>query len=110
MLNPVTPVTIARRLDLDVYGQARFGTAMGTRATVVRLGNRKAPPGGVAARGRSIEEGAAAVLLFGLSQNVAIGDRVTVAGLTMEVVAVDLRFDASGRPDHREVSLEMSAV
>jgi len=114
LLRPNLSVSLRRRGAPDIYAQPTYGTARTVRVGVVRLSS-----GGLktsvradssASRGRADEPIAAAVLLFMPADEVVPGDLVLAAGIRLEVVMVELRYNLQGALDHREATLEISGT
>ncbi|MCG5512856.1 hypothetical protein [Ectothiorhodospira shaposhnikovii] len=114
MFTPTAFCKVTRILpDYDEFGQNRFGVTRTSRCGVVKLsvGQTKTSvrADSSASRGAAREEVADAVLLFRHQEQISLGDKIEVAGVTLRTTGIVIRHDVYGRIDHLEVSCQIWA-
>lgn len=97
------------RKGFDEYGDPSFGPSNRIKCAVVRLA-RSSTPSSVRAdssgtRGKADQLESDAVILMPPTAEPPMGAKVTILGITLEIVGMQPRLNIMGRLDHYEVSL-----
>lgn len=113
MIRPNVSCTITEQKGTDVYGQAKLALPRKTRCNVVTLvvtsekTSVRADSSG--SRGNVDELVSLSKLLFLPRDDMGIGSKIEVSGVSLRVIGRQLRFTVSGKLDHIEVDCEVWA-
>ena len=109
MFRPNTFCYVSKRTGYDEWGRERYAERVRVPCSVVRLQSSRVKSSvradSSASRGRAREVESDSIVLLPPTQQVDMGDRLEVMGITLEVNGVHPRLNIMGRHDHNEVHL-----